>query len=85
MTNITRRSLISRAAVGLATIGFFSGPSHEAEGQLVWRTSEWKLAEFHKLVNDPARIKQLFEIVQIGDGKFLSNIKNSFNALRFGF
>jgi len=85
MANITRRSLISRAAVGLATIGFFRGASHEAEGQLVWTTSEWKLAEFQKLANDPARIKQLFDIVQIGDGKFLSDIKNSFNALRFGF
>jgi len=36
-------------------------------------------------VNNPARIKQLFDIVQIDDGKFLSNIKNSLNALRFGF
>jgi hypothetical protein len=36
-------------------------------------------------VNDPARIKQVFDIVQIGDGKFLNNIKNSFNGLRFGF
>jgi hypothetical protein len=27
MTNITRRSLISRAAVGVATIGFVSGAS----------------------------------------------------------
>jgi hypothetical protein len=46
---------------------------------------EWKLAEFEKLVKDPARIKQLYDIVQIGDGKFLNNIKNSFDGLRFGF
>jgi hypothetical protein len=85
MNNITRRSLISRAALGLTTIGLFSGAPHDTEGQLVWRTSEWKLADFQKLVNDPARIKQLYDIVQLGDEKFLNNIKNSFNGLRFGF
>jgi hypothetical protein len=51
----------------------------------VWKASEWKLAEFRKLVNDPARIKQVYDVVQIGEGKFLNNIKNSFNGLRFGF
>ena len=85
MNNITRRSLISRAALGLTTIGLFSGAPHDTEGQLVWKSSEWKLADFQKLVNDPARIKQLYDIVQLGDEKFLNNIKNSFNGLRFGF
>jgi hypothetical protein len=59
--------------------------AHETEGQLVWKTSEWKLADFQKLVNDPARIKQLYDIVHLGDEKSLNNIKNSFNGLRFGF
>jgi hypothetical protein len=63
----------------------FTGAPHASEAQLVWKTSDWKLADFQKLVNDPARIKQVFDIVQIGDGKFLNNIKNSFNGLRFGF
>jgi intracellular sulfur oxidation DsrE/DsrF family protein len=85
MNHITRRSLLSRAAVGLTTLGLFGGAPHETEGQLVWRASEWKLARFQKLVNDPARIKQVYDIVQIGDGKFLNNIKNSLNGLRFGF
>ena len=85
MNNITRRLLISRAAVGLTTLGLFGGAPHAVEAQLVWKTSEWKLAEFQKLVNNPARIKQLYDIVQIGDGKFLNNVKNSFNGLRFGF
>jgi hypothetical protein len=85
MNNITRRSLISRAAAGLTALGLFSRAPHAAEAQLVWKTSEWKLAEFQKLVNSPARIKQLYDIVQIGDGRFLNNIKNSFNGLRFGF
>jgi intracellular sulfur oxidation DsrE/DsrF family protein len=63
----------------------FNAAPHAAEAQLVWKTSEWKVAEFQKLVNNPARIKQVFDIAQIGDGKFLNNIKNSFNGLRFGF
>ena len=58
---------------------------HSAEAQLVWKASEWKLGEFQKLVHDSSRIKQLYDIVQIGEGRFLSNIKNSFNGLHFGF
>jgi hypothetical protein len=85
MNNITRRSLLARAAVGFTTIGLFSAAPPISEGQLVWKASEWKLAEFRKLVNDPARIKQVYDVVQIGDGKFLNNIKNSFNGLQFGF
>jgi hypothetical protein len=85
MNNVTRRSLVSRAALGLTTLGLFSGAPRTAEAQLVWKTSEWKFAEFHKLVNNPARIKQVYDIVQIGDGKFLNSVKNSFNGLRFGF
>jgi intracellular sulfur oxidation DsrE/DsrF family protein len=85
MNNLTRRSLLSRAAVGVTTIGLFSAAPSISEGQLVWKASEWKLAEFQKLVNDPARIKQVYDVVQISDGKFLNNIKNSFNGLRFGF
>jgi len=85
MKNITRRSLLSRAVAGFTTIGLFSAAPAISEGQLVWKTSEWKLAEFRKLVSDPARIKQVYDVVQIGDGKFLNNIKNSFNGLQFGF
>src|SRR5258707_1646343 len=85
MNDITRRSLLSRAVAGFTTIGLLSAAPPLSEGQLVWKASEWKLAEFRKLVNDPARIKQVYDIVQIGDGKFLNNIKNSFNGLRFGF
>jgi hypothetical protein len=77
MNNITRRSLISGAAAGLTSLGLFGGAPRAADSQLVWRASEWNLNEFQKLVNDPARIKQMFDIVQVGDGKFLNNIKNS--------
>ena len=85
MSDVTRRSLISRGTLGLLTLGLFSGAPDGTEAQLVWKASEWKLAEFEKLVKDPARIKQLYDVVQIGEGKFLNNIKNSFNGLQFGF
>jgi hypothetical protein len=76
---------MSGAAAGVTALGVFGGLPREADAQLVWQTSEWKLAEFEKLVKDPARIKQVYDVVQIGDGKFLNNIKNSLNGLRFGF
>jgi hypothetical protein len=71
--------------VGFTTIGLSRASPLLSEGQLVWKASEWKLAEFRKLVSDPARVKQVYDVVQIGDGKFLNNIKNSLNGLRFGF
>ena len=85
MQNVTRRSFVSGVAAGVTALGALSGISHEADAQLVWQASDWKLAEFQKLVKDPARIKQVYDIVQIGDGKFLNNVKNSLNGLRFGF
>jgi hypothetical protein len=85
MNDMTRRSLLSRAVAGFTTLGLFSSAPPMSESQLVWTASQWKVAEFQKLVNDPARVKQVYDIVQVGDGKFLNNIKNSFNGLRFGF
>jgi len=85
MENITRRSFVSRVTSGIAAFGLLGGVSRAAEPQLVWKASEWKLAEFQKLVNEPARVKQVFDVVQIGDGKPLNSIKNALNGLRFGF
>lgn len=85
MKHVTRRSFVSSTAVGMTAFGLFCGSGPAAEAQLVWKASEWKLSDFHKLVNDPARIKQVYDVVQIGDGKFLSNVKNSLNGLQFGF
>jgi hypothetical protein len=85
MKNVTRRSFVSSAAAGMTALGFFRGMSEPAEAQLVWNASDWKMAEFEKIVHNPARIKQVWDIVQIGDGKFLSNIKNALNGLHFGY
>ena len=83
--NATRRSFVSRVTSGIATCGLFGGVPRAAEAQLVWKASEWRLAEFQKLVNSHARVKQVFDVVQIGDGKALNSIKNALNGLRFGF
>jgi hypothetical protein len=84
MKKVTRRLFVSSAA-GMTALGFFGSGSPTAEAQLVWKASEWKLSDFQKLVNHPARIKQVYDVVQIGEGKFLNNVKNSLNGLQFGF
>jgi hypothetical protein len=66
-------------------LGLFAGATRAAEAQLVWRAPEWKLSEFDKLVRDPAKIKQVHDVVPIADGTFLNGIKNSLNGLQFGF
>ena len=80
----TRRLFVRRATSGIA-FGLLCGVPRASEAQLVWRASEWKLAEFQKLVNEPARVKQVFDVVQINDGTALNSIKNALNGLRFGF
>lgn len=85
MRNLTRRSFISGSAAGVTALGLFGSASPAAEAQLVWKASEWKIAEFQKLIGDPAKVKQVYDVVPIGDGKFLNNIKNSLNGLHFGF
>jgi intracellular sulfur oxidation DsrE/DsrF family protein len=85
VANITRRSFLSAAPASLATFGTLAGTSQAAEAQLVWQTSDWKVAAFRALTREQARIKQLFDVTRIGEGEFLNNIKNSLNGLHFGF
>lgn len=84
MNPLTRRSFVSQAAAGLAALGV-AADAHSTQAQLVWKASDWKFAEFNTLLNDPASVKQVYDISPIGGGKFLNNIKNSLNGLRFGF
>lgn len=85
MNPLTRRSFVSQAAAGLAALSMAGEAARSAEAQLVWKSAEWKLADFHKLLNDPASVKQLVNVTAIGDGKFLNGIKNSLNGLCYGF
>ena len=79
---MTRRSLVGHTAIALATFGAMTEP---ASAQLVYRSSDWNIADFERLIKHPARVKQVFDEIQIGGGRFLNNIKNSLNGLHFGF
>jgi hypothetical protein len=68
------RSFVTTAA-GIAALGLFTAASDLAEAPLVWKSSDWKLAEFDKLVHHPARIKQVWDVVNIGGGQFLGSVE----------
>lgn len=83
MNPLTRRSFFSGAA-GIGACGLL-GSSTSGNGQLVWTASDWKTTGFHTVLEHPGRVKQVYDVTRIGEGKFLNNIKNSLNGLRFGF
>jgi len=82
MTNLTRRLFLGQATASLVALG---ATASSANPQLVYKRSDWKIAEFDRLIKNPSRVKQVFDENQIGGGKFLNNIKNSLNGLHFGF
>jgi hypothetical protein len=85
MDNVNRRSFLSYSVAGIAALGIRCGSAEKPDAQLVWKTSDWKLADFQTLVNNPAEVKQVCDVKQIEEGMFLKGIKNSLNGLHFGF
>jgi hypothetical protein len=85
MKSISRRSFVTSAAAGIAVVSAIGGLEPKAEAQLVYTTSDWTLSEFTRLAKTPARVKQVYDVIPIGGGKFLNNIKNSLNGLQYGF
>src|SRR6266852_9633389 len=85
MNKMNRRSFVTTAATGVAARVTLGTAGSEAEAQLVYTKSDWKLSEFNQLAKNPARVKQVFDIIPIAEGRFLNNIKNSLNGLHFGF
>ncbi|HUY82528.1 MAG TPA: hypothetical protein VMU92_12460 [Acidobacteriaceae bacterium] len=85
MEKVSRRSFVTSAAAGITALGVLGAAGSTAEGQLVWKASEWKLAEFDKLVKTPARVKVVYNVDSIGGGGFLYSIKNNLNGLVYGF
>ncbi len=79
---VSRKVFVGRAAAAFAAVA--AGGSR-ADAQLVYRHSDWKFAEFDRLVHSRARVKQVFDATAINEGRFLNNIKNSLNGLQFGF
>jgi intracellular sulfur oxidation DsrE/DsrF family protein len=82
VANLTRRAFVGAATASLASL---SVSATSASPQLVYKKTDWKVAEFDRLVKNTARVKQVYDEIQIGGGKFLNNIKNSLNGLHFGF
>lgn len=82
MSALSRRMFMGTAAVGGAAM-VLSGQS--AKAQLVYKKADWDVAGFEQLVRNPAHAKQVYDVIPVGDGKFLNNIKNSLNGLHYGF
>jgi intracellular sulfur oxidation DsrE/DsrF family protein len=82
---MNRRSFVSTATASVAALAMLGTAGGEAEAQLVYTKSDWKLSEFNQLAKDPARVKQVYDIIPLDEGGFLNNIKNSLNGLHFGF
>src|SRR5260370_38861637 len=89
-TVVSRRRFLSAGSAAITAVGanllLTPVAAHaETEPQIVWSTSQWKIADFRTLVEDKAPVKQLFDARAINQGSFLDEMKNSLNALHYGF
>jgi hypothetical protein len=82
---MNRRSFASTVTASVAALATLGAAGSDAEGQLVYTKSDWKLSEFNQLAKNPARLKQVYDVIPIAEGRFLNNIKNLLNGLHFGF
>ncbi len=85
MNAINRRSFFGTAAAGIAAIGLTLEATPMAQAQLVYAKKDWKIQQFDQLAKSPARVKQVYDIVGVGEGKFLNNVKNSLNGFEIGW
>ena len=82
--SVSRRSFVGSMGAGLAALGTLAS-TPVAEAQAVYMPADWHAAEFNKLCNMKARVKQVYDCESIKSGEFLNPMKNSFNGLHFGF
>jgi hypothetical protein len=81
MTDVSRRSFLAPISGALAA----AAAGRRAHGQLIYQRSDWNVEDFQRLTVHAARIKQLYDINNIGNGRCLNSVKNSLNGLEFGF
>src|SRR5260370_41502403 len=81
MFNVSRRELIAGTGALCAAI---ASPS-TGNAQLVYRPGDWKAEEFREPLHKTARVRQVYDVTALNEGKFLNNMKNSLNGLEFGF
>jgi hypothetical protein len=82
-----KRSMFLASSASLAALGTArSAAQGSVPGgtQLVERKADFNATEFARLVGKPADIRQMWEAIAFKPGVF-NNIKNSLNALQFGF
>jgi hypothetical protein len=82
---VSRRSFLGTVGTGVAAMSTMAGSLGSAEGELVYRHTDWKFADFDKLLKFKGRGKQMYDVDPIGGGDFLSVIKNSINGLHYGY
>ena len=80
--DLNRRSFVG---TGIAALGALGVTLPTAKAQLIYQHSDWKFTDFNKLLKNPARAKQVYDVHPIGGGRFLNSIKNSLNGLQFGY
>jgi hypothetical protein len=85
INKMNRRSFVSSAVTSVAALATLGTAARQTQAQLVYTKSDWKLDDFDRLTKNPARVKQVYDIIQIANGGFLNNVKNSLNGLHFGF
>jgi len=67
---MNRRSFVSTAATSVAAFATLGTAGRNTQTRLVYTSSDWKLSEFHQSAKNPARIKQVYEIILIADRRF---------------
>lgn len=83
--SFSRREFVGGLGTSLAALGAAGLSTHNAEAQLIYQRADWDFNEFQKLVDSPAKVKQVYDIRPVGEGKFLNNVKNSLNGFIYGF
>ena len=82
MKQLSRRSFVSHAAAGVALM---AAPAAPAAAERVYHTTDWKMAAFQQLLDQPAQAKQLFDMPSIEEGSGFDHMVNSLEGLQFGF
>lgn len=81
----SRRRFVGGFGTGIAALGTFGISSRNGEAQLIYQRSDWDFREFEGLVRFSAKVKQVYDVRAVGEGKFLNNVKNSLNGFHYGF
>jgi intracellular sulfur oxidation DsrE/DsrF family protein len=83
--SFSRRKFVGGLGTSVAALGALGVAAGSGEAQLVYQKTDWNVGEFEKLVRSPVKVKQVYDVRAVGEGKFLNNVKNSLNGFVYGF